>query len=705
MKRLILSILFFFAAVTAFAQGAFDYVATASGTDTYAATILVPTFPSSYTGVEMRITFTNANTGASTINITRSTGAVGAAAIRKWDGDSFEPLVAGDIPAGEQITLRYTGSYFIMDSFGKGSSGGTVATSRTINTTAPLTGGGDLSANRTISIPAADGSTDGYMPSADFARFDNSVLTQVSTSTAGSTITLDMDFKTQRMFYGSAAFSSGKNIVLADTANALVFYFTFIVNSSGGTLTMPTNWKIEDDRVTGHVFTPAGADTLELWGARNAFNNSWNVAISGTATGATWGGIDGTLSDQIDLQNTFNTKVDKVLAADLNISGAFSLGLGVTPTAKYHIKGLGTTTGDLFKLDDNSNTNRALIDDNGQATFTALPPSGTQTGYSFAPTLTGTASTGEVLTGLDVNLTPSGTTTSDDIFIARFRISGNVAYRFLDGIQQFGNSTGAPWLGTTSTTRVPGFAATTFNLRTHGTWSTTANGVGLLIDIRGSSSVQSGTGILVDSPDANHWAVSSGSNTWSMMSLRPKFNVTGGTNTGIILDLQPTENSIAGFSNYLAVRSTSANAFWAIGQSTATALMDLAGSTTARASMRIRSGTPPTSPNDGEFWNDGTSISYRVGSSNYGLPRVLVGTGTLDFDLSSIDSHDLTITVTGAADGDVIALGIPSAAFVSGVAYTYAVTAANTVTVRCHCVTPACAANPGSGTFTARVSK
>lgn len=43
--------------------------------------------------------------------------------------------------------------------------GGAVPPSRTISTTAPLTGGGDLSANRVLAIPAATAVSDGYMTS------------------------------------------------------------------------------------------------------------------------------------------------------------------------------------------------------------------------------------------------------------------------------------------------------------------------------------------------------------------------------------------------------------------------------------------------------------------------------------------------------------------------------------------------------------
>ena len=54
----------------------------------------------------------------------------------------------------------------------------------------------------------------------------------------------------------------------------------------------------------------------------------------------------------------------------------------------------------------------------------------------------------------------------------------------------------------------------------------------------------------------------------------------------------------------------------AIGQAAATvatAQADLGASTTAAASLRIRSGVAPTAPNDGDIWFDGTNIFMRVG--------------------------------------------------------------------------------------------
>lgn len=57
---------------------------------------------------------------------------------------------------------------------------GKVNTSRSISTTAPLSGGGDLSANRTLSISQATTSTDGYVSSTDWNTFNNKQAALVS---------------------------------------------------------------------------------------------------------------------------------------------------------------------------------------------------------------------------------------------------------------------------------------------------------------------------------------------------------------------------------------------------------------------------------------------------------------------------------------------------------------------------------------------
>jgi hypothetical protein len=55
----------------------------------------------------------------------------------------------------------------------------------TISTTSPLAGGGDLSANRTLSIAQADTSTSGYLSSTDWNTFNNKQPTSFTPTTPG----------------------------------------------------------------------------------------------------------------------------------------------------------------------------------------------------------------------------------------------------------------------------------------------------------------------------------------------------------------------------------------------------------------------------------------------------------------------------------------------------------------------------------------
>ena len=49
------------------------------------------------------------------------------------------------------------------------------------------------------------------------------------------------------------------------------------------------------------------------------------------------------------------------------------------------------------------------------------------------------------------------------------------------------------------------------------------------------------------------------------------------------------------------------------GNFTSGAVVDISGSTSGRASLRIRSGDAPTSPNDGDIWFNGTNLFMRIG--------------------------------------------------------------------------------------------
>lgn len=89
--------------------------ATASGTDTYTAT-LAPPITSYITDLKAYIKFTNANTGPATINL----NGIGAKSIKK---SGTTDLVLGDVAAGQILCLVYDGTNFQV--VGGGGGGGT----------------------------------------------------------------------------------------------------------------------------------------------------------------------------------------------------------------------------------------------------------------------------------------------------------------------------------------------------------------------------------------------------------------------------------------------------------------------------------------------------------------------------------------------------------------------------------------------------
>lgn len=98
---------------------------------------------------------------------------------------------------------------------------------------------------------------------------------------------------------------------------------------------------------------------------------------------------------------------------------------------------------------------------------------------------------------------------------------------------------------------------------------------------------------------------------------------------------------------------------------------------------------------------------YRCVGSSYALqvPNVLTGSASLDFPSTSAQSSsDLTITVTGAATGNVVDVGVPNASVLSNSSFTAWVSATNTVSVRFNNYSSG-AQNPAAGTFKVAVSQ
>ena len=101
---------------------------------------------------------------------------------------------------------------------------------------------------------------------------------------------------------------------------------------------------------------------------------------------------------------------------------------------------------------------------------------------------------------------------------------------------------------------------------------------------------------------------------------------------------------------------------------------------------------------------DGTDLTLSDATYAYTLSKTLNGSASLDFLAATATTvRDLTITVTGAAVGDPVILGVPAGSVTTTSTFSAWVSAANTVTVR---FSPKNNSdNPNSGTFTVRVIK
>jgi hypothetical protein len=126
---------------------------------------------------------------------------------------------------------------------------------------------------------------------------------------------------------------------------------------------------------------------------------------------------------------------------------------------------------------------------------------------------------------------------------------------------------------------------------------------------------------------ATLYSASSGSNNSALGIWAGRNTTTGSSNIviGAYVDLPSTTsnqqlnigNLIYGTGVYggTTQSSTPTGGKVGINVSAPTSNLDLAASTTTQASLRILSGTAPTSPNDGDIWYNGTNIYIRVGGT------------------------------------------------------------------------------------------
>ena len=144
--------------------------------------------------------------------------------------------------------------------------------SRAINTSAPLSGGGNLSANRTISIAKADAVTDGYLAADDFANFNSKVPAARTITINGDTQDLSAN-RTFNVNVGVTSFNTRTGAVVlgsSDVTTALGYTPALesrimTINGVGYSLAADRSWSVgtvtsvgTSAPLTGGTITGAG---------------------------------------------------------------------------------------------------------------------------------------------------------------------------------------------------------------------------------------------------------------------------------------------------------------------------------------------------------------------------------------------------------------------------------------------------------------
>lgn len=363
-------------------------------------------------------------------------------------------------------------------------------------------------------------------------------------------------------------------------------------------------------------------------------NSSNATVISRVLTGFVSGAGTVTAADSIlsAIQKVDGNSLDRwkltgtsTLTGNVTIGGAFSVGFGVAPSAKIHIQGLAATTGEVLRITNSTPTTVLTILENGKVTFTGSQSGAAIVGYQWNNTWTATAnsqtntqfdffSTATVgaFTGSITNYFQIRDNTAGTLFSMSNNggcaFNGMILYDFKNNSTTsiIRNSAAALALrgGTSSTTRALQFGV---NNASSTNANVAFNFTGAIHDIVAGALTRTWTGIL------NDLAVSAGDgNTinYTMWNNIPSFVMGTCTFSYTFFDYNPTITG-TGTTTHSAFRVRAGlNAFGH--GNVPTAFMDLGASTTASASLRLRTGAAPTTPNDGDIWQDGTNVKVQI---------------------------------------------------------------------------------------------
>ena len=194
---------------------------------------------------------------------------------------------------------------------------GAIASSRIIATTTPLQGGGDLSADRTLSILQASNTQDGYLSSANWVTFNSKQAalsgTGIVKSTAGTITYLTDNSANWDTAFGWGNHASAGYLTSATAATTYVPRTrTLTIDGVSQDLTVDRSFTINkaiNDLTDVTITSVAGGDILQYNGVSTQWVNTPLSAITsvGADNGLSFFGGNVILGGALDNDTTINT--------------------------------------------------------------------------------------------------------------------------------------------------------------------------------------------------------------------------------------------------------------------------------------------------------------------------------------------------------------------------------------------------------------
>lgn len=289
MKKIILSLLFIATAMVAVAQNSFDRWVPTSGTNTYSTNITG--FPGTYNNTSAYVKFGNGNTSNATIAI----NGMAAQPIRKWDGDSWELLSSGDIPAASNVILTYdnTNGYYkalIYEALGSGGGTLTDGNATTANGTAvdlggTMTGDIEISGDHSFDIYST---TAGSLPSGNL-HVEQELAFFEADDNAGGYTQFGADSEFAFLYVTDATYeaelkvskTTGEVLITGDYPASKVTLTVPINEAQGASISSASTTDI--GAATGNSVTVTGTTTITALGTVQA-GTKRTVTFSGILT-------------------------------------------------------------------------------------------------------------------------------------------------------------------------------------------------------------------------------------------------------------------------------------------------------------------------------------------------------------------------------------------------------------------------------------